>query len=77
MALPVVLSATPMAPTVVSEPSLNDIAFLLSFLLTNYFSIFMTPETISFGERYILLVGRGTHFIRVEARDHDHYWITC
>jgi len=25
----------------------------------------------------ITVVGRGTHFVRVEARDHDHYWITC
>ena len=25
----------------------------------------------------ITVVGRGTQYIRVEARDHNHYWITC
>jgi len=25
----------------------------------------------------ITAVRRGTHFVMVEARDHDHYWITC
>jgi len=25
----------------------------------------------------IIVVRRGTYFVRVEARDHDHYWITC
>jgi len=24
-----------------------------------------------------MVVGMGTWFVRVEARDHDHYWITC
>ena len=24
-----------------------------------------------------MVVGRGTQFVRVEARDQDHYWITC
>ena len=36
----------------------------------------MTPEIISLGED-IIEVRRGTHFVRVEARDHDHIWITC
>jgi len=36
----------------------------------------MTPETISFGSRHDSS-RKGTQFVRVEVRDHDHYWITC
>ena len=25
----------------------------------------------------IMVVGRGTQFVRIEVRDQDHYWITC
>src|SRR5882724_7167038 len=47
MALPVVPQLTPMAPTVVSKPSLNDIS--ITPLIPTISSTVTTPETISSG----------------------------
>jgi len=75
MALPIEPQPTPMVPTVV--PSLHQMISpsLPSFLPTHNFHVY-DPETISFG--------RGHHrsqevntLVRVEARDCNHYWITC
>jgi len=44
---------------------------LLSFILTHYV---YNPTDHIIWER---TVRRGTHFVRVEAQDRDHYWITC
>jgi len=49
MALPVVPQLTPMAPTVISKPTLNDIIIAPFILLTHYFLHIYNPETISFG----------------------------
>ena len=59
-------------------PSLHWKIFpsLLTFLLTCSFMHVYDPRDHIIWED-IMVIGRGTHFVRVEARDHNHYWITC
>jgi len=47
--------------------------FSFSFLLPTISSIFMTPETISFGRGHSCWLG-GEHTYQGRARDHRHYW---
>ena len=49
---------------------------LLSSLQPTISSCLWPQRPYHMGED-ITVVGRGTCFVRVEARDHDHYWITC
>jgi len=79
MALPIDSQPTPTVPTVVSKlsaPASNILPSLPLFPLTHYFLHIYDPKTISLGED-ITEVRRGTHFIRVEDQDDNHYWITC
>src|SRR5882724_11133079 len=77
MALPVVPQLTPMAPTVVSQPTLNDITITPIIPTDPLFPPHLQPERPYHLGEDITVVRRGTHFVRIEARDHDHYWITC
>jgi len=72
MALPVVPQLTPMAPTVVSEPSLNDIAITPYIPTDPLFPPHLWPQRPYHLGEDITVVRRGMHFIRVEARDHNH-----
>ena len=77
MALPIDPQPTPMVPTVVSEPTLNDIA-IAPLIPTNLLSPpHLRPQRPFHLGEDIMAVRRGTHFVRVEEWDHDHYWITC
>ena len=80
MALPIDLRPTPMVPTVVSEltvPTLNDIAITPLIPTDPLFPPHLQPQRPYHVGEDIMAVRRGTHFVRVEAKYHDHYWITC
>ena len=66
MALPVVPQLTPddkpMIPIIPTDP---------------LFPPQQQPQTAFHLGQDNMVVGRGTQFVRAEARDHDHYWITC
>jgi len=76
MALPVVPQLTPMAPTVVSKPSLNDITITPLIPTNPLFPPHLQPQRPYHLGEDITEVRRGTHF-RVEEWDDNHYWITC
>ena len=65
------------SPTVVSQPLLNDIAIPHIIPTDPLFSPHLQPQRPYHLGEDITVVGRGTHFVWVEARDHNHYWITC
>ena len=80
MALPIDPQPTPMVPTVVSEltaPTSNNIAIAPIIPTDPLFPPCLWPQRPDHMGEDIMEFGRGTHFIRVEERDHDHYWITC
>src|SRR5882724_3470196 len=77
MAVPVVPQLTPMAPTVVSKPTSNDIAIAPIIPTDPLFPPCLQPQRPYHLGEDIIEVGRGTHFIRVEDKDDNYYWITC
>src|SRR5882724_5290314 len=80
MALPIDPQPTPMVPTVVSKlsvPTSNNIAIAPIFPTDPLFPPRLQPQRPYHLGEDIMEIGRGTHFIRVEERDNDHYWITC
>ena len=65
-------------PTVVSEltaPTSNDITIASIIPTDPLFPPHVQPQR-PYHLEDIMEVRRGTHFIRVEEWDHDHYWIT-
>src|SRR5882724_12252908 len=78
MALPI--DPTPMAPIVVSKlkvSTINDIAITPMIPTDPLFPPCLQPQRPYHLGEDITEVGRGTHFIRVEEWDDNHYWITC
>src|SRR5882724_1632895 len=78
MALPI--DPTPIVPTVVSKltvPTSNDIAIAPIIPTDPLFPPCLQPQRPYHLGEDITEAGRGTHFIRVEEWDNDHYWITC
>ena len=76
MALPIDPRPTPMVPTVVSKPTLNDITIAPLLPTDPLFPPCLWPQKPYHLGEDIMEVRRGICFIRVE--DHDnHYWITC
>src|SRR5882724_7917265 len=80
MALPIDPQTTPTVPTVVSElsaPATNNMA-IASIIPTDplFPPHLQPPKLYNMGED-ITEVGRGMHFIRVEDRDDNYFWITC
>jgi len=74
MALPVVPQLTPMAPIVGFWAFIEWYCHCSSHSYQpTISSTFMTQKPYHLGED-IMVVGRGTHFVRVEAKDHDNYW---
>jgi len=59
-----------------SEPTVNDITILLSFLLTHYFLYIYNPETISFG-RGLDSSWEGNMLCQGKKQGSQHYWITA
>src|SRR5882724_5503157 len=80
MALPIDPQPTPTVPTVVSKlsaPASNNIA-IASIIPTNpLLPPRLRPQRPYHVGEDITEVGRGTHFIRVEDRDDNYFWITC
>jgi len=77
MALPVVPQLTPMVSTVVFQPTLNDIAIAPLIPTDPLFPPCLWPQKPYHLGEDIMAVRRGTCFVRIEAQDQDHYWITC
>src|SRR5882724_4624179 len=77
MALPIEPQPTPMVPTVVSQHTSDDIDITSIIPTDPLFPPHLQPQRpYHLGEDF-MEVGRGTHFTRIEARDHNHYWIIC
>jgi len=77
MALPVVPQLTPTAPTVVSQPSLNDIAITPIIPTDQLFPPCLWAQRWFHLGEDITVVGRGTWFFRVEARDLSQFCCCC
>src|SRR5882724_943846 len=80
MALPIDPQPTPMVPTVVSElsaPASNNIAITSIIPTDPLFPPCLRPQRPYHVGEDITEVRRGTHFIRVEDRDDNYFWITC
>ena len=77
MALPIDPQPTPMVPTVISQPTSNDSTMTPIIPTDPLFPPHLGPQRPYHLGEDIMAVGRGTHFVRVEEQDHDHYWITC
>src|SRR5882724_40895 len=77
MALPIDPQPIPMVPTVVFQSTSNDIAIPTIIPTDPLFPPCLQPQRPYHLGEDIMEVGRGTCFVRVEARGHDHYWITC
>src|SRR5882724_6061854 len=80
MALPIEPQTTPMVPTVVSKLSAsasNNIAIAPIIPTDPLFPPCLQPQRPYHLGEHITEVGRGMHFIRVEDRDDNYYWITC
>jgi len=75
MALPVVLQLRPMVPTVVSQPTLNDIPLLSHSFWPTISSTIMTQRPYHL-EEDITVVG-GEYACQGRGKDWDHYWITA
>src|SRR5882724_4756827 len=80
MALPIDPHPTPTVPTVVSKlsaPASNNIAIASIIPTDPLFPPHLQPQRPYHVGEDITEVGRGTHFIRVEDRDDNYFWITC
>ena len=77
MALPIEPQPTPIVVSELTSPTLNDIAITPIIPTDPLFPPCLRPQRPYHMGEDIMEVGRGTHFIRIEARDYDHYWITC
>ena len=77
MALPIDPQLTPMVPTVVYQPTSNYISITPIIPTNPLFPPSLRPQRPYCLGEDIMAVRRGTCFVRVEARDNDHYWITC
>src|SRR5882724_6392489 len=80
MALPIAPQPTPIVPIVVSKlsaPASNNIAIASSIPTDPLFPPCLQPQRPYHVGEDITGVGRGTHFIRVEDRNDNYYWITC
>src|SRR5882724_6620170 len=80
MALPIDPQPTPTVPIVVSElsaPASNNIAITSGIPTDPLFPPRLQPQRPYHVGEDITEVGRGTHFIRVEDRDDNYFWITC
>src|SRR5882724_3799397 len=77
MALPIEHQPTPTVVSKLTAPTSNDIT-ITSIIPTNpLFPPCVQPQRPYHLGEDITEVRRGTHFIRVEERDNDHYWIIC
>src|SRR5882724_11779120 len=80
MALPIDPQPTPMVPTVVSKlstPASNNIAIASIIPTDPLFPPHLRPQIPYHVGEDIMEVGRGKHFIRIEDRDDNYFWITC